>query len=171
MRGGQLDPEQQRPVLGDVVGRAADPLAPLLEHLAVGVADDDADRRRPGVAAGAAVDVDGQLVIATTRAQRRAGVLAARRRREPIDDRPPSVAEAFHCRAAASSSAISRPLASSKTGRDSSPRSTPHWYQESSQATVTRTSLGGAGGGADRDPGLAEGADQAGDGARRRRWR
>ena len=56
--------------------------------------------------------------------------------------RPPSTAEAFHCRAAASSWSISRPLASSKTGRASSPRSTPHWYQESSQATVIRTSLG-----------------------------
>ncbi len=61
VRRGQLDAQQQRPVLGDVVGRAADPLAALLEHLATGVADDGADRRRPGIAPGAAVDVDDQL--------------------------------------------------------------------------------------------------------------
>ncbi len=42
-----LDAEQQRPVLGDVVGRRADPLAALLEHLAVGVWHDGC-RSRPG---------------------------------------------------------------------------------------------------------------------------
>src|SRR5262245_12885319 len=48
-----LDPEQQRPVLGDVVGGGPDPLSDLLQHPAVGVLDDDPDRGRAGVAPGA----------------------------------------------------------------------------------------------------------------------
>ena len=58
--GGALDPQQQRPVLGDVVGRPADRLADLVDDLAVLVADHGGDRGGAGVAAGAAVDVDGR---------------------------------------------------------------------------------------------------------------
>src|ERR1700753_2926940 len=57
----QLDPAQQRPVLGDVVGGAADRLPHGLDDRPVVVADDHADRRRPRVAARATVDVHRQL--------------------------------------------------------------------------------------------------------------
>src|SRR3954469_25136520 len=128
--GSQLDPSQQRLVLGDVVGRLADLLPRFLQHLAAAVADDDADRRRAGVAAGAPVDIDGDP------AHRFAASLPAR------PSTPSSPTAAFHCRAAGSSWSSSRPLSIWKAGRSSSPISTPHWYQESSQATVTRTSFG-----------------------------
>src|SRR6476620_7823 len=124
--GRQLDPPKQRPVLGDVLGRLADRLPHFADDLAA-VAQDDADRRGTGVASGAAVDVDREA------AHRLAARSPARR------SFPSSATSAFHCRAAASSCSISPPLPSSKTGRSSSSRSTPHWYQESSQATVTRT--------------------------------
>jgi hypothetical protein len=55
---GQADAKQQRPVLGDVVGRGSDRLAALGEDLAVAVAGDGGDRGRAGVAPRAAVDVD-----------------------------------------------------------------------------------------------------------------
>src|SRR4051794_3841834 len=53
-----LDPEQQRPVLGDVVGRGADRFAALLQHLTVSVLNNDGDRRRARVSPRPAVDVD-----------------------------------------------------------------------------------------------------------------
>jgi hypothetical protein len=55
---GEADAEQQGPVLGDVVGRGADPFAALGEDLAFTVAGDRGDRGRAGVAPRAAVDVD-----------------------------------------------------------------------------------------------------------------
>src|SRR5581483_8229097 len=60
-RPGALEAPQQRPVLGDVVRRHADPLGHLVEHLAVGSRDDDPDRGRSWVAPGAAVDVQDHL--------------------------------------------------------------------------------------------------------------
>src|SRR5215218_657614 len=127
--GGELDPAQQRPVLGDVVGRLADRLADFLDDLAA-IAQHHPDRRRPRVAAGAAVDVD------RVAAHRLAAGSPAMR------SLPSSPTTAFHCFAGLSSWSISPPLPSSKTGRSSSPRSTPHWYQERSQAIVIRTSPG-----------------------------
>src|SRR5215212_5056161 len=130
VRGGQLDPPQQRRVLSDVVRRLADLLPHLLQHLAAVVADDHADSRRAGVAAGAPVDVDGDP------AHRLAACSPA------SASTPSSPTQAFQWQAAWSSWSSSRPLSIWKTGRSSSPMSTPHWYQESSQATVTRTSFG-----------------------------
>ena len=67
----------------------ADPLAHLLDDLAVGVADDDADRRRARVAAGAAVDVDRQPAITVLQGDRspsgaRPGAGAPRRSWPPL---------------------------------------------------------------------------------------
>ena len=93
----------------------------------------------PGLPAGAAVDVDDQLHRALSQPARRCDVGGARARRgRAARPRPPL---AFHCRAEPSSWSTSLPLSIWKTGRSSSSRSTPHWYQESSQATVIRTSL------------------------------
>ena len=61
----RLEPGDQRPVLGDVVGRHADALAHRREQLGRigrGVEHDRADRRRPGIAARSAVAVQEQLV-------------------------------------------------------------------------------------------------------------
>ena len=57
-RAGPLQPEQQRPVLGLVVGRLADVVVRAGELVAVGVRDHDPDAGRPGIAARTAVDVD-----------------------------------------------------------------------------------------------------------------
>ncbi len=54
-------PEQQRAVLGDVVGRRAEQLRVLAEHLAVGRAEHAGGRGGARVAAGAAVDVHDHL--------------------------------------------------------------------------------------------------------------
>src|SRR5680860_134812 len=134
---GPFDPEQQRPVLGDVVGGDADPLAALLHHPALAILDHRADRRRARVAASAAVHVHDQL-----HGNQPTGSPSWLRRdgETPSSIRPPSPAPAFHCRAEPSSCSISSPLPSWKTARISLPRSTPHWYQPSSQATVIRTS-------------------------------
>src|SRR4051812_7832749 len=87
----QLDPAQQRSVLGDVVGRLADPLPHLVEHPAVTVAKDDADGGGTRVAAGAPVDVDHDP------AHRFEACSPARM------SLPSPSTSAFHCRAAASS--------------------------------------------------------------------
>src|SRR5689334_2348103 len=106
---GALDAEQQRPVLGDVVGGLADPLAALLEHGAVGRAHHGRDRRRARIPPGPAVDVDDEP-------QRR---LSQRRRGEaataPKAIRAPGPSKAFQCRAARSSCCTSVPLATSAT--------------------------------------------------------
>src|SRR3954454_11741441 len=57
-RAGPREPEQQAAVLGHVVRHDAEQLVGLVEHLAVGRRDHGGRRGRPGVAAGAAVDVD-----------------------------------------------------------------------------------------------------------------
>ena len=158
-----LDPQQQRFVLGDVVGRPPDPLAPLLQHLAVGVLNDGRDRRRARVAAGAAVDVDDDLHRRLSQ-NGAADRLAAGRTKEEL----PALAR------------LGVPLAGGAVElldllalgdledrpRRSSSRSTPHWYQQSSQATVIRTSPARPGRGADGDPRAAQAAGQARDGAR-----
>jgi hypothetical protein len=54
----QADAEQQRAVLGDVVGRGTDRLAALGEDLAGAVAGDGGDRGRTRIAPRAAVNVD-----------------------------------------------------------------------------------------------------------------
>ena len=57
--GGELEPGDQAAVLRDVVGRDADRLAALGDHLTgVGVLEHGAVRRRAGVAAGATVGLD-----------------------------------------------------------------------------------------------------------------
>jgi hypothetical protein len=68
----QLDPEQDGPVLGDVVGRLADRLAALGEDLAGWIGGDGRDRGRPRVATRAAVDVDDDLFQARTSSSERA---------------------------------------------------------------------------------------------------
>jgi hypothetical protein len=60
-RGGALEPQQERAVLGDVVGRVADRHRGLVEHPAVGRRDDRGGGRGTRVAAGAAVHVDDDL--------------------------------------------------------------------------------------------------------------
>jgi hypothetical protein len=55
---GEADAEQQRTVLGDVVGRGTDRLAALGEDLAGAVAGNCGDRSWAGVAPRAAVDID-----------------------------------------------------------------------------------------------------------------
>src|SRR5829696_8875705 len=114
MGGRELDPPQQRPVLGDVVGRLADRLPHFLQHLATAVAEHDPDRGRARVAAGAAVDVDGE-------AAHRLGAGSPPRR-----SLPSSPMAAFHWRAAASSWSISPPLAISRTPPGPEPTSTAH---------------------------------------------
>ena len=137
-----LDPEQQRPVLGDVVGRPADPLAALLEHLAV---RRPGPRRRsppgPGLPRAPPSTLTTSFTRRLSQPARRRGSAAARRRAPRTSCRPRrrSRSTAGPSRRAARSR---RPCRARKTGRSSSPRSTPHWYQESSQATVIRTSLG-----------------------------
>src|SRR3954454_2126300 len=106
--GGELDPPQQSPVLGDVVRRLADPLTHFPQLLPVAVAEDDPDRRRAGVAPGAPVDVDAEA------AHRFPAGSPARL------SRPCSSTAAFHCRAAASSWLSSPPFSIWKTGRSSS---------------------------------------------------
>src|SRR6185436_6275107 len=122
-RGGTLDAEQQRPVLGDVVGRVADPLAALLKHLPVRALDHGRDRRWPRIPPRPTVDVDDQL-------QRRLSQRVPRTRRvvagAPTVRRPSRSTVAFQCLAARSSSRTSLPRAISKTGRRSSETSTPH---------------------------------------------
>ena len=66
-----LDSADQRLVLGDVVGRVADRLAVVLEHVALAVANDHAYRGRPGVAPGSAIHVHGQLHRLESTAQAR----------------------------------------------------------------------------------------------------
>jgi hypothetical protein len=68
-----LEPEHQRPILGDVVGRRADPLAVLLEHLSVRRRHHHADRRGAGVATCAAVDVDDEALGSAHALSSRAG--------------------------------------------------------------------------------------------------
>src|SRR3954454_23991321 len=58
---GQLEPEQQRPVLRDVVGGLADVGAALAEDVALGRGRDRGGSCGAGVAAGPAVHVDDQL--------------------------------------------------------------------------------------------------------------
>jgi hypothetical protein len=58
---GQLDPEQQGPVLGDVVRRIPDGLAALGEGLTRGIGRDGCNSGGTRVATGAAIDVDHHL--------------------------------------------------------------------------------------------------------------
>ncbi len=58
---GELDAEQQRSVLGHVVGRVADRLGALRQLLAGRIGDDGGDRRGPRISPGAPVDVDDDL--------------------------------------------------------------------------------------------------------------
>jgi hypothetical protein len=55
---GERDAEQQRPVLGDVVGRLSDRLAALGEDLPRRIGGDGRDAGRSRVSTRAAVDVD-----------------------------------------------------------------------------------------------------------------
>ena len=130
------------------------------------ILDDGADRRRARVAAGAAVDVHDQLHGKPSLADRLAVAGLAVARPAPSTSCPPSPARAFHCRAEPSSCSISLPLSSWKTARISSPRSTPHWYQQSSQATVIRTSLGEPAAEPIETCGSPQRTGQPGDGAR-----
>ena len=58
---GALQPEEQTAVLGDVVRRHTEGLVRLVDDLAVRRGEDGRRRGGPGVAAGAAVDVDDEL--------------------------------------------------------------------------------------------------------------
>ena len=59
----QLEAGDQRLVLGDVVGRRADAVGELLDDRAVETQQLAADAGRAGVAAGAAVDVEVQVLV------------------------------------------------------------------------------------------------------------
>src|SRR5436305_2970964 len=117
-----LDSQQQRFVLGDVVGRPPDSLAMLLEYTSVGVLNDRGYRRRPGITASAAVDVDDDLHRRLNQKARRTDWRPA----SPKRSCPPFPTLAFQWRAERSSCSMSSPLAISKTLRRSSSRSTPH---------------------------------------------
>src|SRR5436190_2872288 len=132
-----FDSEEERAVFRDVVGCTTDGLRVLVNHAAVGLGQYGRDRRRPRVAARAAVDVDDQPLGQASFAASCGWRSAAERRRSV----PSSSTTAFQARAASSSSETSAPFATSRTGSSPSPSApTSHWYHQSSPAPVTRPS-------------------------------